>query len=250
VNAVNAVQTYSDCVDVWAIQSYRGVSFFGLINQLSGASNLPLVMTEYGVDSYNNVTQSEDQDMQVTGSTKLFNELAMYALQNKITGGFFFQYADIWWKFGSPFVQDYHGWAAGGFPDKVANEEWWGIFKISPGSPNVLTPRKMFDALKTLHANTNPYGVIKSYLDNVGEATPDPNTAPTIEPYTPKTTSSTASSKNNYYIIGGSIVGAFALVIGGVLVHKHLKSRNSEKKQVEENPKTENTADDAVKAEA
>jgi hypothetical protein len=171
-------------------------------------------MTEFGVDAYNNITQSEDQDMQVSGSTLLFNELAMYSKQNKITGGFFFQYADVWWKFGSPLVQDHHGWKAGGFPDKVANEEWWGVFTLSPGSPNVLTPRKMFTALADLHKNTHPYGYIASYLDGSAD-TPNPSVQ--------VNGTSTSSSKTGY-IAGGVIVGGVVLIAAVVLLRKKLNS--------------------------
>jgi hypothetical protein len=182
--------------------------------------------------------------MQVTGSTKLFNELVMYAGQNKITGGFFFQYADVWWKFGSPNEQDTHGWAAGGFPDKFANEEWWGVFKISPGSPNVLTPRKMFDALSTLHKNAQPYGYIESYIDkDTEEPLPDPSSVPTIKPYVPTSSGSTSSSSltgvQKGLIAGGAIIGAFVLYAGFVSLKNR---REAAKKAATEGEKNEQVA--------
>jgi hypothetical protein len=273
VKAVNAAKAYSDCVDVWAIQSYRGLSFFTLINEFSSATNLPVVMTEFGVDAYNNITQSEDQDMQVSGSTLLFNELAMYSKQNKITGGFFFQYADVWWKFGSPLVQDHHGWKAGGFPDKVANEEWWGVFTLSPGSPNVLTPRKMFTALADLHKNAHPYGYIASYLDTqvpTSLPTADPTVSPSsdpsegLNPTTPASTTTTStspkddpavqikgsnsssSSSKTGYIVGGAVVGGIVVIAGAFLIRKRLVSKKStEKGEENHDDNTENAKAEA-----
>jgi hypothetical protein len=188
-NTAQTIKDYDDSVDVWSYQSYRGVSFYGLINQTAAATKKPLLMTEYGIDSYDSINMKEDQDMQVTVSTKLFNEVVQAAKDQKLAGEFYFKYIDDWWKFGSAIEQDNHGWNAGGFPDKKANEEWFGLYKLTPvsGSLDKLTPKKMATALASLHEKANPF--------NTPDSVPNPTKAPTTEPPTTKAPTKAPTTK-------------------------------------------------------
>merc|ERR1711953_77161 len=123
-------------VDVWGINSYRGISHGGLFNDYVLRTNKPMFMGEYGADAFNARVNAEDQGAQAYATKELTREIVerSSATGGDVLGGFLFEFNDEWWKdgAGSNWAQDVGGIAPGGgpYPDKTFNEEWWGIVDI------------------------------------------------------------------------------------------------------------------------
>ncbi len=185
INIVQYIRAYDDCVDVWSYQIYRGASFYGMINQAAAATRKPLLITEYGIDSYDSTKMSEDQDIHMSVSTKLYLEIFENAKRDRISGGFYFKYSDDWWKLKNATTQDVNGWYARGFPDQTANEEWFGLYSIKPisGEIDQLIPKKMAASFASLNAISNPYLIReKSTASKPTDEEKPPNAASTQDP--------------------------------------------------------------------
>merc|ERR1711988_1972257 len=123
-------------VDVWGINSYRGISHGGLFNDYVWRTNKPMFMGEYGADAFNALVNAEDQGAQAHATKGLTREIVerSSATGGDVLGGFLFEFNDEWWKdgAGSNWAHDVGGIAPGGgpYPDKTFNEEWWGIVDI------------------------------------------------------------------------------------------------------------------------
>lgn len=146
-----AVVDAMPAVDVWGINSYRGISFGDLFTSWQAVSNKPMFLAEFGADSYNANTKAYDPDSQAKATDALLREISAQASDSGgiALGGTIFEWADEWWKdsAGSPDVHEVGGVAPGGgpYPDQTFNEEWWGIVDIDRN------PRPAYDALKTVY---------------------------------------------------------------------------------------------------
>jgi hypothetical protein len=140
--------------NAWCVQVYRGNSFGTLFSDYAAASAKPLLVTEFGMDAYDRRVASEyagNASVQADFVSALWSELAANA--PVASGGCVFEWADEWWKSGSPLTHDLGGWASASFPDGWADEEWWGINRISTGgggAPDEFQPRAVFDQLRAL----------------------------------------------------------------------------------------------------
>ena len=141
-------------IDFWSLQVYRGTSFFSLFDEYANASEKPLIITEFGYDAYDNLTNSEYPDDAafpadvVEGLIKESQEAS-----DVCAGVIVFEYRDEWWKAtGSPSQQESGGFFNGGFPDRSMNEEWWGIFSAEDNGflPDILRPRALYYRLIAL----------------------------------------------------------------------------------------------------
>jgi hypothetical protein len=161
---IESIMKFDDCVDLWSYQLYRGSSFYNAIDQAFMVTQKPLIITEYGIDSYDSTKMREDQESHESISTKLYLEIYQHAIMNKVAGGFYFKYADDWWKLKNATVQDTAGWYAPGFPDMTANEEWFGLYSIQPisGQVDFLNPKKMAQKFSDLNLNFHPYVIWSS----------------------------------------------------------------------------------------
>ena len=147
--------------DFWCVQTYRGTSMGSIFTEYAAASTKPLMFTEFGTDAYNHATSSEyPNNAQFVADTVvgLWQEIAANA--DVCVGGFVFEYADEWWKStsGSPSTHDAGGFPLGSLPDGFANEEWWGLYRVSDNGADldVLTPRATVAALQAAWAVTTP----------------------------------------------------------------------------------------------
>lgn len=138
-------------IDVWGINSYRGLSFGDLFSSWAARSSKPMFLSEYGADAYDaRPPAGENLVAQADATAALAGELEFEAARNGgvASGGTIFEWADEWWKdeAGSPSEHDVGGVAPGGgpHPDATFNEEWWGIVTIDR------TKRPAYDELKRL----------------------------------------------------------------------------------------------------
>jgi hypothetical protein len=154
-------------LDVWSVQVYRGSTFGDLFTEYARVSEKPLLITEYGIDAYDDRAGDEYEHVgtpyQATYAVALWQEIA--ANSSVCAGGSIMAYRDEWWKgkhspadAKHPACPDpdpnYHstcGVAAGGHPDGYANEEWWGIVRpLDLGTGfDALQPRAVYYALRS-----------------------------------------------------------------------------------------------------
>lgn len=121
-------------VDIWGLNVYSGISFFGLFSEWEALSTKPMFLAEYGADAYNANLGQVDTASQATATRELTQEILDNDVQNGgvAFGGTIFEWNDEWWKAGNPSQQDTGGIAPGGgpYPDATFNEEFWGLVDI------------------------------------------------------------------------------------------------------------------------
>jgi hypothetical protein len=140
-------------IDIWGINSYRGISFGDLFTKWSAVSSKPMFISEFGADAYNATKSAYDPQSQATATEALTREIATQSTDTNangtVLGGTIFEWADEWWKdsAGTPNVHDVGGTAPGGgpYPDATFNEEWWGLVDVDR------VPRPAYDALKLVY---------------------------------------------------------------------------------------------------
>jgi hypothetical protein len=176
-------------IDIFGINAYRGISFTDMFDRVKKEFGKPVILTEFGSDAFNAVTNSEDQKSQalidVNNWKEIYLNTAGISKNGNSLGGFTFQFSDGWWKYKQSsglFDHDSHAsWANGGYffdyvkGENNMNEEWFGL--CAKGQTGVdghytLYPRASYYALKKVHA-LNPYAEgttaesINKYFDNI-----------------------------------------------------------------------------------
>ncbi len=164
-NTIVTIKNYESKMadlDVWSIQLYKGKSFGNFFNDYSNVSSKPLAILEFGIDAYDQKNNSENEDMQAIYAENLWREIENNS--NITIGGALTTYSDGWWKSGerqdcedkdSSSIQSNCGRPMPSFPDKFANDEWWGIMRIKDNGTgiDIVEPRKVYYTLKELWAN-------------------------------------------------------------------------------------------------
>ncbi|MBP1617010.1 MAG: hypothetical protein H6Q14_837 [Bacteroidetes bacterium] len=160
-------------VDVLGFNCYRGKSFTDLFLKVKEATDKPMMLTEFGADAFNSVTNMEDQKDQavydLANWKEIYSNAAGMGKAGNCIGGFTFQFSDGWWKYKQTADLDVHNinasWINGGYQydyvpkENNMNEEWFGI--CAKGQTNSLGcyqlyPRTAYYALKEAH-KFNPY---------------------------------------------------------------------------------------------
>lgn len=160
-------------VDILGINVYRGISFLDLFDRAKREYGKPVLLTEFGSDAFNAITNEEEQQAQalynVANWKEIYENAAGLGKAGNAIGGFTFQFSDGWWKYGQTSNLNVHdnnaSWSNGGYLfDYIAgennmNEEWFGICAKGPTNPAgfyQLYPRASYYALKEAH-QLNPY---------------------------------------------------------------------------------------------
>ncbi len=171
-------------VDILGINTYRGVTFTDLFDRVRDEYGKPVLLTEFGSDAFNAVTNQEDQQAQafykVNNWKDVYENAAGFGRAGNSIGGFSFQFSDGWWKFGQTEGLSQHdnnaSWENGGYEfDHVPgqnnmNEEWFGICAKGPTNDKgfyQLYPRAAYYALKEAH-KFDPYAPGKT-LNSLNE---------------------------------------------------------------------------------
>jgi len=160
---------YCQDVDFVACIIYRGKTFGNLFKSLKMTFNKPVLLAEFGADSYDAYLKREDQDMQAFFLQSQWNQIYLNLANNKIgegncIGGTVFEWTDEWWKHNSdnPEFWSVHdtqnGWSNGSYyfdiraaANKNMDEEWFGLVALSPELENGLNkriPRKAYYVIR------------------------------------------------------------------------------------------------------
>jgi len=138
-----------DYIDMWASNVYRGYNFGNFFQVYAGKSQKPLLISEYGIDAWDNANGKEYPDVQADWNKHQWEQIA--AASNISPGGTIMAYSDEWWKAGNAWSQDYGGYIIpDAHPDGYSNEEWWGLVKIKYnglGQIDTVIPRETFYTL-------------------------------------------------------------------------------------------------------
>ena len=170
---LDIIKAECNAPDIFGANIYRGQSFGDAFERVKNELNKPLLITEFGADAFNAITQVEDQTTQaiynVANWKEIYANAAGMGNAGNAIGGFTFQFTDGWWKFGQTTNLDKHdanaSWSNGGYKDDYVinknnmNEEWFGICaKGETDGKGIykIYPRAAYYALKEAH-QFNPY---------------------------------------------------------------------------------------------
>ena len=157
-------------IDFIGINSYLGEEGFGATWQkVKQTMNRPVVITEYGCDSYY-TDKGPDEEMQSNYAIRnwediVYNSSGQLGAGNSI-GGFLFEWLDEWWKDSINYFEDPvdHQTTRAvfpmPFPDSFAQEEWFGVMGQGSGtaSPFQRVPKKAYYDLQKIWTQTSEDG--------------------------------------------------------------------------------------------
>ena len=108
-------------IDLVACIIYRGKTFGNLFNSLKLTFDKPLVLSEFGADSFDAYQIKEDQNMQAFFLESQWRQIYKNLANNKegagnCIGGTMFEWLDEWWKNYEPYRHDRKSDAIGPFP--------------------------------------------------------------------------------------------------------------------------------------
>lgn len=151
-----------DKIDIWGHNAYPGEDYECYFDYFDRLSDKPLIITEFGIDSYNNQTASEYESVQSQFDVDQWRDIEVGAV-----GGIAFEYADEWWKAGTPAVHNDGGFPTREHPDGFSNEEWWGLLRTvdNGGFADILQPR---DAYFAMADEFQPAVLPANFLTNPG----------------------------------------------------------------------------------
>ncbi|MFO8052757.1 MAG: glycoside hydrolase family 2 TIM barrel-domain containing protein [Candidatus Omnitrophota bacterium] len=137
-----------DNIDALAIIIYQGKTFGNLFENIRNIFDKPIVLSEFGCDSYDAYRQKEDQDVQsefiLSQWKKIYGNTTISGNETgNVLGGFVFEWTDEWWKFNEGYPEDWSkhnpeaGWSDGSYyydihakHNQNMNEEWFGIVSL------------------------------------------------------------------------------------------------------------------------
>jgi beta-glucuronidase len=159
---LSSYKKYAAEVDVIGMNAYTGPFGFGTLwNRIKTSVDRPVLITEFGTDSYNQIKEREDEDFQVLYHRRAWNDImANSAWGHKAgnaIGGVVFCWLDKWWLCGSNRVHDVEsGSRPGQKPDGRSHDEWLGVCSQGNGtrSPFLRQPRKVYYLYKDELWNT------------------------------------------------------------------------------------------------
>ena len=187
IGFVKAGEQFGAAVDAWGINIYRGRTMTNLFEQLKATTKKPAMFTEYGASAAyhpawkntyswrngfyqlgechpstkNGPSNTDVKELPESGDPNMAGLVDLvwnnarwlasgFTEENGIvSGGFFFEWTDEWWKSGHQSVHTGSDAFNGGFPGCSEDQAWYRLNSVSKGSDlDVLTPRPTLDQLK------------------------------------------------------------------------------------------------------
>jgi len=155
-------------IDALSIIIYRGKRFGNLFSNIRNSFNKPILLSEFGCDSYNAYKNFEDQEIQSEFILSQWKDLyANTAFGGKkdgnVLGGVTFEWVDEWWKYNESYEEGWTihnteaNWSHGAYFYDIRakdnlnmNEEWFGLVGLSEemiDGLNKRLPKKAYYAL-------------------------------------------------------------------------------------------------------
>ncbi len=145
---LNVAAETCNSVDSLAIIAYRGRTFTNLFENVRRVFDKPVLLSEFGCDSYDAYRKKENQEVQaefilsqwkdIFSNTTLSGNKSGNAL-----GGFLFEWTDEWWKHNEGYPEGWSkhdsqaGWSDGSYYYDIRakhglnmNEEWFGLLSL------------------------------------------------------------------------------------------------------------------------
>lgn len=163
-------------VDLVAMIVYRGKTFGNMIGAMKKIFNKPLLLSEFGCDSFDAYKEVPNEDVQsefiLSQWKEVYNNTVFSGNKDaNCIGGVIFEWNDEWWKHNEGYEEDWiihntqAGWGQGAyyFDTKVKdglnmNEEWFGLVSLSSESDsgiNKRIPKKAYYSLKQFFSTIN-----------------------------------------------------------------------------------------------
>lgn len=134
-------------IDLVALTAYRGKNFGNLWREAKRKINKPVLIMEFGCDSFNAQESAEDQEIQTVFLKSQWEDIMSNVCGNSgegnALGGCIFEWNDEWWKHDEHQLSTWgiHNtegdWSGGGYYFDIAaagnmnmNEEWWGLVSL------------------------------------------------------------------------------------------------------------------------
>lgn len=157
-------------IDLVAVTVYRGKSVGNLWREVKAKINKPVLIMEFGCDSFHAKDGKEDQEIQAIFIKNQWEDIQRNVVggtaEGNALGGCVFEWNDEWWKHDEHMVASWFehnteaAWSCGGYYFDIAaannmniNEEWWGIVALSPTLEkgiNKRIPRQAYYELQKL----------------------------------------------------------------------------------------------------
>jgi len=181
IQYLDLIVEYCTDLDILGVNAYRGISFTDMWERVDRELDLPVMLTEFGSDAFNVLTNQEDQKAQaeiIKGNwQEIYNKSYGKGEEGNVIGGCIFEWRDEWWKYlqvENLYVQDKHAsWSNGGYyfdfveDRNNMNEEWYGICALGdPNDDGVYTarPRAAYKVLSDIWS-IDPYQVDKKTMN-------------------------------------------------------------------------------------
>lgn len=188
IAAVRLGEQNGAAVDVWGVNIYRGRSFTTLFSQIRQYTKKQVLLTEYGAsaayhpgwknayswqntlngvgvctpaDPSGTTTRSDVKELPASGNPKMSglvdlvqnNAALLYEGWKKdgiVSGGFYFEWNDEWWKDGNPSIHYGSLNFKNYFPGCSDDQSWYGLnaVKKNGNAVDILQPRPGFAALQ------------------------------------------------------------------------------------------------------
>lgn len=135
----------------WCWNANPGRSFEGRLEEARRQAAKPVLISEFGVDAFDERRRQEDEQTQAEVASQLAREIASAGW---LLGGIYTGFLDEWWREGpDPSRHSAAGTRHPESPDGFRNEGWMGIFRVAateqPGLDS-LSARAVFGALARL----------------------------------------------------------------------------------------------------
>ncbi|PIP20834.1 MAG: hypothetical protein COX40_02630 [Candidatus Omnitrophica bacterium CG23_combo_of_CG06-09_8_20_14_all_40_11] len=163
-------------IDLVACIIYRGKTFGNLFQSLKATFDRPILLSEFGADSYDAYKNLEDQNMQAFFLESQWRQIYENLAKNKkgagnCLGGTIFEWTDEWWKHNESDPKGYKihnpeaGWSSGSYYFDIKapgnmnmNEEHFGIVALSEeleSGLNKRIPKKSYYVIREFWKNPN-----------------------------------------------------------------------------------------------
>ncbi len=164
--AMNWLKTYAPNLDIYSYNNYVWSNSSELKSALSNVVSKwpgkPVILHEWGVDSFDVPSWSENRSLQAGRIEFLIPEIEKLYSDSSITllGQIIFEYSDDWNKLGTSSSQTPdQGWAWGCKTpfDGKCNEEYWGLSTaVNSGAANTRVLKPAFYSLQKVWTSPSP----------------------------------------------------------------------------------------------